>query len=87
MVQLDIISHKLMIIIGIIMYIFGLIGNILNICVFTIWSRPRRTANKNNLNNRTGNSSLYLLNNINRKFNSYNLSIINSNFMLMVMKI
>jgi hypothetical protein len=61
MVELDIISHKLMIIIGIIMYIFGLIGNVLNICVFTIWSRPRRTGNENNLNNRTGNSCLYLL--------------------------
>jgi hypothetical protein len=61
MVELDIISHELMIIIGIIMYIFGFIGNILNICVFIIWSRPRRIANEHNLNNRTGNSSLYLL--------------------------
>ncbi len=50
-----------MIIIGIIMYIFGFIGNILNICVFTIWSRSRRIANEHNINNRTGNSSLYLL--------------------------
>jgi hypothetical protein len=61
MVELDTISHQLMIIIGIIMYIFGLIGNILNICVFTIWSFPRRTGNEHNPNNRTGNSPLYLL--------------------------
>jgi len=61
MLELDIISHQLMIIMGIIMYIFGFIGNILNICVFIKWSIPRRTANENNINNRTGNSSLYLL--------------------------
>lgn len=61
MVEIDVISHKLMIIIGIIMYILGFIGNILNICVFIIWSRPRRTANEHNINNKTGNSSLYLL--------------------------
>lgn len=61
MVELDIISHKLMIIIGILMYIFGFIGNLLNICVFIKWCRPRRTINEHNINNRTGNSSLYLL--------------------------
>ena len=62
MIELDIISHQLMIIIGITMYIFGTIGNILNICVFIKWSRPRRrTNNEYNLNNQTGNSSLYLL--------------------------
>ncbi|CAF1513932.1 unnamed protein product [Adineta steineri] len=61
MIQLDIISHQLTIIIGIIMFIFGLIGNILNICIFTNWSRSRRTTINNNNNNRTNNSSLYLL--------------------------
>jgi hypothetical protein len=61
MIEIDIISHQLMIIIGIIMYIFGCIGNVLNICVFIKWSFPRRTANEYNVNNRTGNSPLYLL--------------------------
>jgi hypothetical protein len=48
-----------MIVVGIIMWIFGLIGNILNICVFTIWSRSRKPNNNNN--NRASNSPLYLL--------------------------
>ncbi|CAF3925775.1 unnamed protein product [Adineta steineri] len=61
MVELDVISHQLMIIVGIIMYILGFFGNILNICVFTKWSFSRKTPNENNANNRTGNSSLYLL--------------------------
>jgi hypothetical protein len=61
MVDLDTISRELMIIVGIIMYILGFIGNLLNICVFTIWSFPRRTGNANNINNRADNISLYLL--------------------------
>jgi hypothetical protein len=61
MIEFDIISHKLMIVIGIIMYIFGCIGNILNIYVFTKWSHLRRTIHGHTMNNRTGNSSLYLL--------------------------
>ena len=61
--QFDMIGHKLMIIIGTTMCILGLIGNILNICVFTLWSCSRRQASisKTNHNNRTNNSSLYLL--------------------------
>ncbi|CAF1153194.1 unnamed protein product [Rotaria sordida] len=55
------IAHKLMIIFGITMCIFGLIGNLLNICVFTIWSRSRKKSNRYNHSNRTSNSSLYLL--------------------------
>ena len=58
---IEIITPKLIISVGIIMYVFGLIGNILNIYVFTTWSFPRRRANENNINNRTNNSSLYLL--------------------------
>ncbi|CAF0737534.1 unnamed protein product [Adineta steineri] len=61
MFEVDNISHKLMIYAGIIMYIFGSIGNILNIYVFTIWSRTKKTSNKHSHSCRTNNSSLYLL--------------------------
>jgi hypothetical protein len=55
--RLDLISQKLMIIIGIIMYIFGSIGNVLNICVFYQWSCSKKASK----NVRTSNSALYLL--------------------------
>ncbi len=55
--QRDVIAHQLMIVGGIILFIFGLFGNILNICVFKIWSRSPRLNNTN----RTSNSPLYLL--------------------------
>lgn len=58
--QIDYISHKLMIIVGIIMYVLGIIGNIINIFVFTTWSCPRRVGNYNNVNG-ASNSPLYLL--------------------------
>ena len=58
---IEIVTPKLIISVCIIMYVFGIIGNMLNICVFTIWSFPRRRANENNINNRANNSSLYLL--------------------------
>ena len=62
MSELDLISHQLMIGVGIVMYILGIVGNGLNICVFTIWSFPRRTTAETAPNNtRTGNSSIYLL--------------------------
>ncbi|CAF1172160.1 unnamed protein product [Rotaria sp. Silwood1] len=54
-------TDKVMIILGISLYILGLIGNVLNICVFTLWSRSERKVNGNILINRTNNSSLYLL--------------------------
>ena len=50
-----------MIIIGIIMYVFGSIGNLLNICVFAQWSYSYRRGNNDNSLNRKGNTSLYLL--------------------------
>jgi hypothetical protein len=60
---LDNIAYKLIIILGIIVYIFGLIGNLLNICVFTVWYHLSRNVNHINPNNndRTSNSPLYLL--------------------------
>jgi hypothetical protein len=59
--QIDMISHRLMIYGGIIMYVLGSIGNILNICVFTLWSRSKKSSNKSCHSSRTNNSSLYLL--------------------------
>ncbi|UJR34190.1 hypothetical protein I4U23_021596 [Adineta vaga] len=59
--NIEFVSRQLMIILGITMFIFGFIGNILNIRVFTLWSRSRRTTNNANVNNRTNNASLYLL--------------------------
>lgn len=62
MTQLTDISYHLMLVVGIILCIFGLIGNLLNICVFIIWSVTRQTNNPVNRNhNRTSNSPLYLL--------------------------
>ena len=61
MTELDQLSHQLMIIIGIPMYILGLFGNVLNICVFTAWAFPRRTLSESHHQTRTGNSSLYLI--------------------------
>ncbi|CAF3117126.1 unnamed protein product, partial [Rotaria sp. Silwood2] len=54
-------SHQLMIVIGIMMFIFGLIGNILNIYVFSTWSRLKRRSKRKPNNVRSSNSSLYLL--------------------------
>ncbi|CAF1473051.1 unnamed protein product [Rotaria sordida] len=49
-----------MIVAGILMYVFGIIGNILNICVFTKWCRSKKKP-KYSYCCRTSNSSLYLL--------------------------
>jgi hypothetical protein len=58
----QVIAYKLIIILGILVYIFILIGNLLNICVFIKWSHPRNNANHIHNNNvRTSNSPLYLL--------------------------
>lgn len=59
--QIDMISNRLMIYAGIIMYIFGTVGNILNIWVFYIWSRSPKRSHKHHKSGRTSNSSLYLL--------------------------
>ncbi|CAF1485313.1 unnamed protein product [Adineta steineri] len=59
--KIDIISNQLMIYAGIIMYLFGSIGNILNIWVFTIWSRSPKRSQKHYRHSQTSNSSLYLL--------------------------
>lgn len=58
--KIEEISRKLMIIAGIIMIIFGLLGNILNILVFTDWSQIRGGANRQRKNHRHSNSPLYL---------------------------
>lgn len=55
------IASKLLIVLGIFMYVFGLIGNTLNIFVFTLWCRQRKRGNNNDNNNQTSNSPLYLL--------------------------
>jgi hypothetical protein len=46
---------------GIILYTLGTIGNLLNICVFSIWSRSPNRLRKHHKRGRTSNSSLYLL--------------------------
>ncbi|CAF1150999.1 unnamed protein product [Rotaria sp. Silwood1] len=58
--QLEYIGRQLMIVAGITMIIFGLIGNILNICVFFNWSRSRVTTNNQLRKIQTSNSPLYL---------------------------
>lgn len=60
--EVTVFAHRLIIVVGIIMYIFGLIGNLLNICVFKIWCRSRKHGHEhNNHHNQTSNSPLYLL--------------------------
>lgn len=56
------IAHLLMIIAGLIMLIFGSMGNLLNIYVFTRWSHSRQPLKDHRQNtNQPNNSSLYLL--------------------------
>ena len=59
--EVERIAHVMTIVVGISMYVFGLIGNILNIFVFTIWSRSRKQINEFQSPIRVSNSSLYLL--------------------------
>jgi hypothetical protein len=54
------ISHNLMIIIGILLCIFGSIGNLLNICVFFQWSRTKKHSKTKSNRHKNSNSSLYL---------------------------
>jgi hypothetical protein len=61
MEHIDLIAQKLMIIAGIPMYILGIIGNILNIYVFTIWSRSSKPRNEINNIVHPSNIPLYLL--------------------------
>ncbi|CAF2650286.1 unnamed protein product [Rotaria sp. Silwood2] len=49
-----------MIFVGLLMYIFGSIGNILNICVFTKWCRSKKRSKYSRCYSKS-NSSLYLL--------------------------
>ncbi|CAM4769234.1 unnamed protein product [Rotaria magnacalcarata] len=57
----NVVAHRLMIVLGIIMFIFGLIGNFLNIYVFLSWSRLKKNSRRKSHNARSSNSSLYLL--------------------------
>jgi len=59
--ELTIFSRRLMIIVGIFMYVFGSIGNLLNIYVFYAWSRSRKSLSRYSNGYRSKNSSLYLL--------------------------
>jgi len=61
MEHIDVIGQKLMIFGGITMCILGIIGNILNIYVFSIWSRFKQSRNQINNIGHTSNSPLYLL--------------------------
>ena len=61
MAEIEHISNQIMIFAGIIMYLFGIFGNILNIRVFSIWSRSPKHSTKHHRRGRTSNSSLYLL--------------------------
>ncbi|CAF1010476.1 unnamed protein product [Adineta ricciae] len=54
-------AQLLMIIAGIVMLIFGSIGNLLNIYVFTLWSRSHRSQRDPHNTNQAKNSALYLL--------------------------
>ncbi|UJR34226.1 hypothetical protein I4U23_021631 [Adineta vaga] len=54
-------AHRMIIIAGIIMYIFGLCGNLVNIFIFTIWCRLCKQGNEIQNNTRINNSSFYLL--------------------------
>ncbi|CAF3151593.1 unnamed protein product [Rotaria sp. Silwood2] len=60
MTEVEHISRRLMIFAGILMYVFGSVGNILNICVFTKWCRLTKKSKYSHCC-RTSNSSLYLL--------------------------
>ena len=55
------IAEIFMIVAGILVYIFGLIGNALNIYVFAVWCRSSRRPNCIHRNNYTSNSAFYLL--------------------------
>ncbi|UJR34192.1 hypothetical protein I4U23_021598 [Adineta vaga] len=59
--QFNMIAQRIMIIVGILMCILGTIGNLLNICIFIIWCRSRKSTNKCSHLNRSMNSLLYLL--------------------------
>ena len=61
MAPINNISYQLMIFAGVVMYVFGSIGNILNMWVLIIWSRPPRRSTKHSRSSRTSNSLLYLL--------------------------
>lgn len=60
MFDIDVFGQYLMIITGIILFIFGSIGNILNILVFSIWSRVPKTGSGNNNVGRASNTPIYL---------------------------
>lgn len=61
MKDVDHAASTAMIIAGIMMIILGLFGNILNIYVFFIWSRPRTNTSDHHHGSQTSNSPLYLL--------------------------
>jgi len=51
--EIDIISNRLMIFAGIFMHSFGSVGNILDMRVFTIWSRSPKAPHKSCKDSRT----------------------------------
>jgi hypothetical protein len=59
--SVDLLAHKLMIVVGISMFVLGSIGNLVNICVFTSWSRVHRPGAHSSTTDRSSHCPLYLL--------------------------
>lgn len=57
----NLLAPQLMIVCGSLMCLIGVLGNVLNICVFTLWTRAGRMSSRIRHSNRPSNCPLYLL--------------------------